>query len=353
MTKRRWNEFEKVTSNSFVPDLVECAAHIPSDDLVEMDHYRKQERMAACGGHDPIRTLLAYAQDELIYDAKGQPMAVDEAQYAATPRGERVNVFGLAYRHDAVFKMHKTLADIVVGAAIHLYQTQGWTTVLYDGLRTVEGAYNLYQLATEDDIASGLLAMPGQSAHNKGMAVDSMMIDSDGKEVEMGGHFDHLNMETNSRAYTGDKISELAKHNRLIREAAFLRSAFTQGLLIAPLRSEFWDDRPPENREDLWRVLDSAARCMGIDLLTQEDVELRKKDRQAFVNKWECWSYADFLERWQELFEGKQQQLETLFGVTMPPTREKAAFYHGNYHPIYDRDLRASNKHLTEALIAA
>ncbi len=196
----------------------------------------------------------------------------------------------------------------MIGAAIHLHQTQGWTMVLYDGLRTVDGAFKLYHFATETDMKNGLLALPGQSAHNKGLAVDSMMQDKHGREIDMGGHFDHLDMETNSRTYMGDTISDAAKMNRLIREAAFLRSAFAQDLLIAPLRSEFWDDRPPENREDLWRVLDSAARCVGIDLLSAEDVKLRKENRKAFSAKWENWSYADFLQRWQILFKGRENE---------------------------------------------
>src|SRR5690606_22519693 len=104
--------------------------------------------------------------------------------------------------------LHKTLADILVGAAMHLYKAHGWTTIVYDGLRTVEGAYNLHVLATDDDIKSGLLALPGYSAHNKGLAVDSMMLDGDGREVEMGGHFDHLDMSTNMRTYAGPLISD-------------------------------------------------------------------------------------------------------------------------------------------------
>jgi D-alanyl-D-alanine dipeptidase len=336
-----------------VPGLVKDAKFVAPSDLRDMDKHRKKERKDACDGHDPLQTLVAYAQDDLIYDASDNVVKVDRATYAITPRDRRVNKFGLAYRTDAPFQLHKTLADIVVGAAIHLYKTQGWTTVLYDGLRTVEGAYKLYLQAHDSDMASGLLSLPGQSAHNKGLAVDSMMLDENGREVDMGGHFDHLDMTTNGRLYTGDKISDAAKQNRLIREAAFLYSAFTQDLLIAPLRNEFWDDRLPENRADLWRVLDSAARCMGITLLTQKDEMLRKTKRQAFVDLWENWTYADFLGQWEKVFAGHAQQVKKLFGVRRPPENEKAEFYHGNYHPIYDSSLREAGKHLTEDLAAA
>ncbi|MDE3037581.1 MAG: hypothetical protein KGJ21_03900, partial [Pseudomonadota bacterium] len=305
----------------------------------DMAQYRSKERTAACGGHDPVLVRLAYAQDEWIYDAKGDVITADAAAYASTPRGQRVNKFGLAYRRDAKFLLHKTLADIATGAAIHLHQTQGWTTALYDGLRTVNGAYNLYLKAQDSDMESGLLSLPGQSAHNKGLACDSMMLDADGHEVDMGVHFDHLDMAINSRLCAGSAISEAAKKNRLIREAAFLRSAFAQGLLIAPLRNEFWDDRLPENREDLWRVLDSAARCIGIRLLTEEDERLRKKDRAAFADRWERWSYADFLSHWRHIFRGHEKKLREILGTVTPPLTEKPEFYHGNYQPVYDEQI--------------
>lgn len=331
MQRRPFSDFVNVRSTT----APHKARDVLPGELVAMRNYKHAERTAACDGHDPIRICLAYAQDELIYDTSNKPKAVDIATYAATPRGNRVNVFGLSYRRNAEFWLHQTLADIVTGAAIYLYNTHGWTTILYDGLRTVEGAFKLYNFATDDDLKAGLLAMPGYSAHNKGLAVDSMMVDAQDKEIDMGGHFDHLDMTTNMRNYDGGKISTAAKQNRLIREAAFLRSAFAQGLLIAPLRSEFWDDRLPENREDLWRVLDSAARVCSVNF---------PLDRKAY----EQWSYADFLENWNRIFAGHEETLEEKIGVTTPPTQETFEMYHGNYHPIYCKQLRTFGKHLTD-----
>ena len=116
---------------------------------------------------------------------------------------------------------------------------------------------------------------------------------------------------------------------------------------MAPLRSEFWHDQLPENREDLWRVLEAAARCLGLSLLTIEDEQLRKANRTAFEEKWERWSYSDFLAQWQKLFRGHEARLKELFGVIMPPTHDKIEFYHGNYHHIYDSALKTSGKNLT------
>jgi D-alanyl-D-alanine dipeptidase len=328
--RKDWSEFQNALSTTGPHG----ARHVHPDELVDIAEYRKDQRLLACGGFDPIHVCIAYAQDSLIYDENNEQISVNPALYEATPRQRRVNVFARAYRPDAKLWMHKILADIMLEAAIHLYRTQKWRMVVYDGLRTVEGAYALYKAASNEDLAAGLLALPGKSAHNKGLAVDTMLVDANGKEVDMGGHFDHLDMTTNMRSYNGSKISAEAKNNRLIREAAFLRGAFSQGLLIAPLRSEFWDDRPPEDRSDLWRVLDSAARVCGITLERNKE--------------WDAWSYADFLAQWQVTFKGHEKVLEERIGIISPPAKEKFEFYHGNFHPIYDATLRASGKHQTD-----
>jgi D-alanyl-D-alanine dipeptidase len=323
MPKRPWQEFQYIRSRSFVQALVKDAREVTPDMLVDMATYSPY-----------ISLCVAYAQDRLLWNGAFPPVHADSITYAQSTREERVNKFGLAYRPDASLWLHETLARITAAAANHLYHTYGWRMVLYDGLRTVDGAYNLYLHAHDNDMSSGLLSLPGTSAHNKGLAVDSMMLDEDGLEVDMGGHFDHLDMSTNGR--NCNSISAEAIENRRIREAAFLRGAFSQGLLVAPLRGEFWDDRLPENREDLWRVMDSAARVIGLCLLTSEDDALRKKDRGAFAAKWESWSYAQFLERWQTFFAGHEEKLVQELGTALPPTEEKPEFYHGNYHPIYE-----------------
>lgn len=314
MKRKQWLEFVEIRSTSFVRDLVDDAKNVAPDELVDMATYEGKS----------LITCLAYAQNNLIYDENNKIIAVNSETYAKTSREQQVNKFGLAYPPDRKFLLHKTLANIVLGAADYLYKTHGWQTILYDGLRTVDGAFALYNFASDEDLSAGLLAMPAKSAHNKGLAVDSMMVDANGAEIDIGGHFDHLDMATNMRNYAGDKISEIARKNRLIREAAFLRSAFSLGLLIAPLRSEFWDDRLPENRADLWRVLDSAARVVGVLPMLE--------------NK-ENWNYQDFLGCWQKTFAGHEEKLLQTIGCITPPLTEKPEFYHGNYHPIYDADL--------------
>lgn len=320
--------------------------------LVDLRAYRAADRTAD-GKSDPLRAVVAYGQEELVFVPsttggwRMQP-AADDGAYRQTPPDKRVNKFGPAYRADAPFLLHRALADIVVDAAIDLRDRQGWHSVFYDGLRTVEGAFLLWWLSDPKCLADGLLARPGASAHNKGMAVDWMMTDAaTGDEIDMGGHFDHSDMESNHRLYAGPKISAAARKHRLIREQAVQRAALSRGLLIAPLRNEFWDDRFPENQEDLWRVLESAARCIGVALLTSEDETMRMRDRAAFSARWEQWDYARFTQAWRQVFAGREKELQAVLGVTEPPP-EQGILYHGDYAPLYDRELKAYSKHLAD-----
>lgn len=323
---------------------------IAPSELVDMANYRHKERTYA--DQDIITVVVAYAYDDLVYDENGHAIHVDRQTYESTPRELRVNKFSKAYRKDAKIWLHKSMADIVVDAALFMHKKHGWTSVIYDGLRTVDGAYIVYNNMSDADIASGIFAAPGASAHNKGMAVDMVMFDADNKLVEMGGNFDHLDMKTNSRAYT-----DLPQHildNRIHREIAFQHAALTHGRLFAPLRSEFWDERFPENSEDHWRVLDSLARCMGKRLLNEEDEINRtsprgSEARQAFHDKWENMSYEQFSELWQQLFDDNKMRriFDVVTSVKLPP-EPSTIIYHGDYNPLFDRDLAASDKHITD-----
>ncbi|MDE3060846.1 MAG: hypothetical protein KGJ06_07535, partial [Pseudomonadota bacterium] len=190
------------------------ARDIDPQELVDMSAYRR------CGA---LEVFVAYAQDDHIFDDNGRPLPVDQKTYQATPHQRRVNKFGKAYRDDAKLWLHRTMADIVIDAAIFMQKEYGWLTLLYDGLRTVDGAYRIYSHATDQDLASGILAAPGLSAHNKGMAADLVMFGRNGRLVEMGGNFDHLDMKTNHRNYR-DLPPELLE-NRRRREIAFQHAA--------------------------------------------------------------------------------------------------------------------------------
>lgn len=343
IARKDWAHYAKLTSQSATRP---APVAVNPDDLVNMATYRASER------GNSLEAIAAYAQDNMIFNADGKAVAVDAATYASTPREQKLNKFGRAYNENAKVWLHKEMADVVVDAALYMQQKHGWTSTVYDGLRTVNGAYIVYNNASDHDLEQGILAAPGLSAHNKGMAVDLVQFDAAGKLVDMGGNFDHLDMKTNNRAYTD--LPQPVLENRLKREIAFQHAALTQGKLFAPLRSEFWDERFPENEADHWRVLDSLARCMGKQLLSSEDIANMRspKDsepRKAFSKKWELMSYDEFKAKWAELFDEKEMRrvFDLPDSVKLPPDRSTVV-YHGDYNPLYDRDLMASGKNITD-----
>lgn len=78
----------------------------------------------------------------------------------------------------------------------------------------------------------------GGGLHNYGLAVDITIVDSDGKELDMGTHVDFLGPESNidkeDWLVKSGKISSEAKKNRML-----LRTVMAAGGWM-PLKSEWW-----------------------------------------------------------------------------------------------------------------
>lgn len=308
--RQKWEAFAELPAGNY-------ARAIAANELVDMAEFRSAERVQACGA-DPIQVLVAYAQHTLVYDADGRMRKASAAEYAAAPMENRVNKFGLAYKAGSKIWLHKHLAEICVDVAINMYRAQGWTMVIFDGLRTMEAGYLLYCGAKDEWLQDKLLAPPGKSAHNRALAVDCMLFDANEREVDMGVHFDHTDMKLNRRDYSGTEISEAAKANRLTRERAFLRAALNRDTLVMPLNAEFWHDQVPGSAEDLWRVMESTCRSIGI---------------AAPLEK--AHDYAAFAAQWKAL---DQKKMQAVFGDVALPAADKI-MYHECLKPIYDRDL--------------
>ncbi len=290
--------------------------------LVPLETYRREERIARCNGIDPLETVVAYAQNSLVYTSDNRIIEADAATYDATPMNDRVNKFGKAYASNMPLLLHKQLADVVVDAAVDLYHHNPDHRLrlrVYDGLRTVNATERLINDADPQWLADGLLAAPGKSAHNRALAVDSSLVDSEGREIE---RFDNLDMKINHRDYTGASITPEQREARLLKERAFQRAAIKHGLALAPLQSEYWDDRVPGSEADLWRVIASLARCTG-----QPQPEQRADNYPAFCAQWKALN--------------QNGALITLFGpeAAHPPIKEAIVFH--EYLPsIYDADIQ-------------
>lgn len=338
-------------------------------------------------GCTSLQTQLSYAQNNTVF-VSGVPQQVDHLQYINAPDIEKLNRFdahGPSYNPaQKTLLLDKRLAEVVSEAA-HDIGTKGYYLRVYDGLRTMEAGY-LLAAANLKSLEIGLLAKPGNSAHNKGLALDCMAYSkSTGKELDMGAHFDHFGMKLNHRntqAGSGTEADGSAftltaqqYENRLIMERAFQKAALKKGMLIAPLREEFWDFRVPETRLDLWRVMESVARCIddspGKALLnriagTVNDINMKLREANKAAREgraddaqklrmqvnatYNFASYDDFKAKWAEIFKDQEAKLQEVLGVSAPPETEANVVYHGVYHPIYDRDLPEAQRLANPAL---
>lgn len=317
-THRPWEDFAQ-TSNVAKPN-------IALEDLVEMAAYKTPYRTRACNGTDPLEILPAYGQNNLIYHADNSIAPIDEQHYRATAIDDKVNKFTHAYRQSAPLLLHQKLADIVVDAAIDLYSNHHWKLRVYDGLRTMEAAYALYKAAKPEWLGydkqgnktlPALLSEPGASAHNRALAVDSSLVDKHGCEVE---RFDNVNMQVSHRNYMGDDISATQRSARWIKECAFQHAAFKNGVLLAPLRSEYWDDRMPGCEADLWRVMESLCRCLGIA-----------------APQHKAHDYATFSQQWHALDKAALIHIFGEAAAHLPLYKD--IIFHERFNPIYDSAL--------------
>ena len=132
--------------------------------------------------------LPAYAQVEYVYDNQ-TIIKVDEATYHHTPLIDRVNQFdamGPSYGpnitqitiEEQLGKATQAAQEIVANE-MNIMRPDGQLTggklMVIDALRTVDSAY-LMAAANPIAVENKLLAPPGTSAHNKGMAIDLTLV---------------------------------------------------------------------------------------------------------------------------------------------------------------------------------
>lgn len=197
---------------------------IPTSDLVAFEDF--------VGAH-PVRVDLVYAKP-----------------------AHRDNMFGVGiYRAGARMLAHRDMATLVLRAAAICFAQSGYIFELKDCLRTVEAQ----ALMMDTDIVKAhphwteepnrLLSPPGRGGHPRGMAVDIVLIDKNGDEVDMGTRFDFLTEDRNNnpaaRNYTG--FSTQVLENRRLLEDCMMQAAAEAGRELLPLPQEWWDFRFPNS----------------------------------------------------------------------------------------------------------
>ena len=162
------------------------------------------------------------------------------------------------YRADAKMLVHKELVPIILRAADLCFERTGLLFELKDCLRPIEAQ----ALMLETDIvkahphwieegAKRLLTPPGGGSHPRGMAVDIILINENGDEVDMGTPFDYLteDRENNPAARSYTKFSDDESYNQqILKNRGILKDAMLDagkelGVEVWPLTEEWWDFR--------------------------------------------------------------------------------------------------------------
>jgi D-alanyl-D-alanine dipeptidase len=170
------------------------------------------------------------------------------------------------YRPAAKMWGHCELVPIILAAAQLCFKKRGWIYEVKDCLRTVEAQ----ALMSETDIVKAnpqwlqepgrLLSPPGAGGHPRGMAVDIVLVDKNGDEIDMGTPFDYLTEDRDNnpaaRGYT--KFSTAILDNRRALEESMMQAAAEAGRELLPLPQEWWDFRFPKSYSDQFEPIRDA-----------------------------------------------------------------------------------------------
>ena len=162
------------------------------------------------------------------------------------------NIFTQAiYKPSAKCWGHKDMVHLTLCAAELCFERTGYIFEIKDCLRPIEAQATMMeteivranpQWTTEPD---RLLSPPGKGGHPRGMAVDIILKDNKGAEIDMGTNFDFLTEDrtNNPAARNYANFSKEVLNNRQILEEAMMDAAIEMKRKLLPLPSEWWDFR--------------------------------------------------------------------------------------------------------------
>ncbi len=163
------------------------------------------------------------------------------------------------YRRGARMWAHREFAPVILAAAELCFQKTGWIFELKDCLRTFEAQALMRETAIVKahpqwlEEPGRLLSPPGAGGHPRGMAVDIVLVDGNGEEIDMGTRFDFLTEDRannpaarNYTKFCGDEAqNQRILYHRRVLEEAMTDAAKSLGHALLPLPQEWWDFRFP------------------------------------------------------------------------------------------------------------
>ena len=120
------------------------------------------------------------------------------------------NITGESFYKNSNCYLHLEAAKILK-KSVDLAKLQGFSLKIFDGFRPIECQKFLFNKFSNSDFVSN--PEIGAIPHCRGIAVDLTLVDSSGKELEMGTDFDDF---TELSFHGSRKISALAQRNRYL-----------------------------------------------------------------------------------------------------------------------------------------
>lgn len=155
--------------------------------------------------------LKEYSQD-FIYDMK----------YATTDNFLKAKVYDCA----ECFLRLKTVTALV--EANKKFIKKGYKIKIFDCYRPLDIQKKMWKIVSNPEY----VADPAKgSIHNRGGAVDITLVDSNGKELDMGTSFDFFGIEA---SHNYPNVSKVVKENRIVLKTIMISSGFNS------FDSEWW-----------------------------------------------------------------------------------------------------------------
>jgi D-alanyl-D-alanine dipeptidase len=213
-------------------------------------------------------SLRRIAPSELVALDTFTPLHPVKIDLVYAQPAHKDNLFKTAiYRQGARMWGHHDLAAIILDAADICFKRTGWVFELKDCLRTFEAQERM----RETDIVKAhphwleepgrLLSPPGKGGHPRGMAVDIILVNEHGDEIDMGTPFDYLTEDraNNPAARHYTKFSVTILENRRVLEDSMMQASAKAGRELLPLPQEWWDFRFPYAYSNLFEPIYDAG----------------------------------------------------------------------------------------------
>ena len=177
----------------------------------------------SCKSQTGVSNAVSVVNDTTFVNVKEySPDFVYDMKYATSDNFLKAKVYDCA----ECFLRLKTVKAII--KANEVFMKKGYKIKFFDCYRPLDIQKKMWKIVPNPTY----VADPAKgSIHNRGGAVDITLVDSDGKELDMGTPFDHFGMEA---AHDYAQLSKKVKKNRTLLKKVMTQNGFNS------FDSEWW-----------------------------------------------------------------------------------------------------------------